>query len=287
MIRVLKNADFSDCNLGTVTLPVEDTQEALFVVGKFSNLSSEKTNKVKTLINGLVNAGIYSKLHYLMLPYVAGSVEEALQNVLIDTQVLPNIESLETEENQDNVSLDSDGLTFTSGGRINISSLIIGVLSGSEFSMGGCLKYPSDWSSNETVITRGILYTDRNNQTPRLYYNKFRQFAVNGAGFSSVTYNEQHSQSDTNVQVVSISKTAGEYACLNGFNTVRTVSINTGSYNDADVNKLEINASGSKTSQYHATQTGHYRLLFIGDVLTSSEITTFRDLIAAFCDHVM
>lgn len=84
MIRVLKNADFSNCGLGRVDLPIPTSEQADTIVGKFPNISAENEAKLRRFIDTLVYYGVYDKLLYLAIPEVASSESEAIQNVLID-----------------------------------------------------------------------------------------------------------------------------------------------------------------------------------------------------------
>lgn len=91
------------------------SQEAQAVINKFNNMSSANQDKVATFVDSLVSAGIYSKLNYLMIPTVAGSVAEGVQNVL----------SSVTPPSVSNATI-SDGLKMTGEGVIDLNSMING-----------------------------------------------------------------------------------------------------------------------------------------------------------------
>lgn len=105
MIRILKNANFSNCGLGSVPLPIPASEQAETIVGKFQNISPEKETKLRRFIDTLVHYGVYNKLLYLAIPEVANSESEAIQNVL-----------------KDNTTLLTSNVTLTSGKGIQIGN---------------------------------------------------------------------------------------------------------------------------------------------------------------------
>ena len=91
------------------------SQEAQAVINKFSNMSSANQDKVADFVDSLVSAGIYSKLNYLMIPTVAGSVSEGVQNVL-SSVAPPSISGAE---------IANGGLRLTSPICIDLSGMMV------------------------------------------------------------------------------------------------------------------------------------------------------------------
>ncbi len=276
MIHILKNADFSECNLGKVTVPVEDTPESLLVISKFPNLSDTKKNKIKAFVNALVDSGIYGKLNYLMLPYFASTVGEAIQNVLLDESSIPSV------NNMDKGVVTPNGLCFNGKGRVNIASLVKGTVSTTEFSMGGCLYIPSDVIL-DGVATMGFIYSQINaNSTSRIYWNS----ATGSSGGLALTVPGlgQKFNTDTNdckLQVLSVSNANAKVLYLENGNQVTEGDLTTSSFLEGD----GLTISGSQDGVYHHYQTGYYRMLFVGSALTIEEMSTIKDLMATLCDY--
>ena len=92
------------------------SQEAQAVINKFSNMSSANQDKVATFIDTLVTAGVYSKINYLMIPMLASSVAEGVQNVL--SSVTPSSIS--------NAEIANGGLRFTGATCIDLTGMMVG-----------------------------------------------------------------------------------------------------------------------------------------------------------------
>ena len=278
MIHILKNADFSECNLGKVTVPVEDTPESLLVISKFPNLSDTKKNKIKAFVNALVDSGIYGKLNYLMLPYFASTVGEAIQNVLLDENSIPSV------KNMDKGVVTPNGLCFTGKGRVNIATFIKGTLSTTEFSLGGCLYIPNDVVPNG-IATMGFMYTQpTGNNTTRIYWNKGLNIN-NGLAFAvpgiNTTNNQNDSQSDCKMEILSVSISNAKVLSLQTENRIVEDSLTVDSF--VEGSGLSIN--GQNDTEYHHYQSGYYRMLFAGSALTREEMSTIKDLMATLCDY--
>lgn len=159
MIRVLKNADFSNCGLGRVDLQIPTSEQADTIVGKFPNISAENEAKLRRFIDTLVYYGVYDKLLYLAIPEVASSESEAIQNVLIDraTTLLTGNTALVSGKgllvgDGTAVSYLSNGTTYpVVGTGITNADLVSNRVRGN-FSFGVYIEYPESGSYNSSAI---------------------------------------------------------------------------------------------------------------------------------------
>ena len=287
MIRILKNADFSGCGLDKIELPIPPSTEANEIVAKFQGITPEKEQKLRAFIDKLVFSGLYEELTYLGIPYVARTEEQAIQNVLLsstDTQPAA-IEGL---------TLDSDGLKFTVSqgnyrGLLVLSDYRKGTAVSGEFSMGGCIVYPTstdyNLSGGATMIRRH--YTGNDYARIVLSGNAsqaaLKAYLANGPEFAS--QNSQGSQDGNDnkaIQIISCSQALqddvqieenGGYA-LNGINTIKNIDVDT----QDDDNTPYMGGALS------ACFPGKYRLFFEGKPLTVGEIEYLRDAIKELCD---
>lgn len=98
MIIVLNKADFSQNNIGKITLPEETFQPLEItnkVLGRFSTEFSVSQKKaVDVFFRRLSNAGILTKINVLLLPLLASTIDEACMNVIDGELSVTNKDSL-------------------------------------------------------------------------------------------------------------------------------------------------------------------------------------------------
>lgn len=278
MIRVLKNANFSGCGLGKVEIPIPATSEATAVVGKFPGISAGNEAKLRNFIDKLVYQGIFQKLTYLAIPYVAGSTSEAIQNVLLD-------EGSEQPTAVANMILGKDsgnkviGLTFdaASPGVFQLQNYRKGSLEIGEFSMGTCIVYPNT-NGSKRVLGRHPNVSS----APRFdYMNSGVNALVYSGVYVSNTQGSYNGEKNKNIQILSCSTNLGENGglALNGYDNIVTL----------DATEVYSDGSGSNFLIIGGTSSvafdGHYRLIFEGMPLTTDEIAYLRDEIATLCDY--
>lgn len=285
MIRVLKLANFSDCGLGTVVVPQEDTAESIAVIGKFYNLTDNQKNKIKAFVNALVDNGIYNMLHYLSLPYFASSKEEAFCNVVKDSQTFPSTDNL------NRCSVESDGLTFISAGRVSVTNNLKGTVDFGEFSMGTFLVYPDSEktigaaSNGKNISSMDVINTAGASAAPRIYYGPPNTVSFNAtSNTNKAISNVTGSQDDANNKSIYIAGVSESN--LKNYGT----KDNTYKVEDLDISSSytqgsEFQLSGSASTEYHHFFSGHIRLVFLSDLLSTQQMATMRNLIATLCDY--
>ena len=116
MIFVLKNADFSANNIGTIPLDIEVHEETELIAARFAGMTDNTKSHLNIFVDRLIKAGIYSKLKHLMLPLVAGNVTDALQNVLTAEK--------EVIADTGYAAISSKGITFTGPGFLSLNPAI-------------------------------------------------------------------------------------------------------------------------------------------------------------------
>lgn len=87
MIIILKEADFSENNIGQIEIPVEFSELTKSVIAKYSNINSGVKVKLNTMLNTLNTAGIYSKLKVLYIPILASNLNECFIELINNYQV--------------------------------------------------------------------------------------------------------------------------------------------------------------------------------------------------------
>lgn len=94
MIIVLKEADFSQSNIGRITLPEEVYQFLPITEEVLSQFSTQFSSKQKTAVDmffrELSKGEVLSKIKILMLPLLASNLDEACVNVLTKSNVVTN-----------------------------------------------------------------------------------------------------------------------------------------------------------------------------------------------------
>lgn len=106
MIIVLNEADFSANNIGQIPNVSELSEQTLAILSNATKYPKSKWNDysqaLNTLVNGLVNAGIYDKVSLLTIPVMSKNLTECACNQktgvsVANTTAFANIYSLESD----------------------------------------------------------------------------------------------------------------------------------------------------------------------------------------------
>lgn len=283
MIRVLKNADFSNCGLGHVEIPVPQTDEANVAVGWFPYLTDEQETKLKRFIDKLVYHRIYQKLTYLAVPYLAVSLQESVNNILLGEG------AVQPSANENMNFTEEHGLYFTSttGGNFNLKPSWKSGVGGEvgEYSMGVCVEFKGTWDKNNIggpYMQRRPSYTKGFGQIKPSFSSTpgvFAGLSSDAGGYVSWIYDNS-----TGIQILSCGTNEEDEeleALALGSNGI-VASLDTTSFND--------NNNGVPYGTYIGGNNGtsypycYYRLFFDGEHLTSGEMAIMRDEIKTLCD---
>lgn len=105
MIYVNPNADYSASAIGMVEIPVVLESETQAILAKYTKtISKAEQQSLNSIVLFLKSNGLYSKLSFLALPCLAGSIPEALTNIIT------NEASDYDATVHDNVSLETYGI---------------------------------------------------------------------------------------------------------------------------------------------------------------------------------
>lgn len=244
------------------------SQEAQAVINKFSNMSSANQDKVADFVDSLVSAGIYSKLNYLMIPTVASSVAEGVQNVL----------SSVTPPSVSNATI-SDGLKMTGVGVIDLNSMINGTFDYENYTIA--IKVEHDTSVTSGVNRVLTLSTAPDTAQPTANASRFG--ITNTSSGGTLAYDGYAAQKTLNQRfgIVRHNNTAlSEAYYTNGALTTatdtKTLSENNGLY-------LSSNKTQSESS-LRGCFTGTYKILVVAGVLSDTEMSALAAAINTFLE---
>ena len=93
MIAILNGADFSENNVGRITIPVELSDWTLATIAMYANYpwNDEKRNALEMFYRSLVTEGIMEKMEYLAFPILATTFNEAINNTIAQGQNITNV----------------------------------------------------------------------------------------------------------------------------------------------------------------------------------------------------
>lgn len=260
MIQVLKNADFSSCGLGKIKISdYSDESKAAFL--KFDNLSQANKIKVGTLIDTLVDEGIYSKLHYLMLPLIASSVTEGVQNVLSDV----------TPSTINNLIVVNGGIKATEEGVINLTSYINGTPDYDDFTL--LVGTTSDSNALFKTARIATLKSSIDSNSSRVYEDRAKtdRFCYKG-------YGSAHDYTLDSIVLVSHDSTNSVEKYYNGESI--TSASDTGTCTN---NGLSLSSTyAQETDAYHAYYSGTYHIVVFADLLTDSQMISLYNAVSEF-----
>lgn len=240
------------------------SQEAQAVINKFSNMSSANQDKVADFVDSLVSAGIYSKLNYLMLPTVAGSVAEGVQNVL----------SSVTPPSVSNATI-SEGLKINSVGVIDLNSMINGTFDYQNYTIAIKVENGTSPSGSvNRVLTLGTAPTTGSpsgtasrfgitNSSSTLAYDGYAAQKVLLHGFGIVRHN------NTALSEAYYTKNA-----LTTAEDSKTISDNNGLFLSSNQTAAESNLRGNFQ--------GTYKILVVAGVLSDTEMSALATAIDTF-----
>lgn len=282
MIRILKQANFADSNIGNIDIEIDDTPQALAFVAKYSGIvaGSEDEAKAKHFINILVESGVYDKLSYLAVPMLASNVNEALQNVLLESgQPTPAA----------NMTFENHGLGFSEAGNFGLKPYRSQTMTLGNYTMGMCVQYPNPWVNSNTAMSRNTYSHSNYSRIYADYYNS-SSAGSNTPGYKVQTSNEYTStlrmgsidgSNNFGMQIISVKTTVAEGEEKFGYGLGdggEVTALNVDSVQDTrSMNNTFI---GGLNSTVFA---GRYRLFFEALPMTPAEIIIMRDAIATLC----
>lgn len=240
--------------------------EAQAALAKFSNLSSAQQTKVKDLVDALVSNGIYSKIHYLSLPLVAGTVPEALQNIL-SAETPPTIE----------FGTISNGLKFSSKGLVDLTSTINGTMDYEAITLAfaGIMDTNTPGNTSRAIVCN---HTSGQSTATRIFH-----MVTNEKCYFKGFDGEKKIDFESNNGVVVIAshdKTNSiEKYCYNSTGEITSSADTQTATNDGLVLSSSTDQSSSSYSSYFS---GTYKFVMLADTLTDAQITALNTAIRTF-----
>lgn len=267
MIIVLKTADFSGNYIEQIQLAVPDHPETDVIAARYTGISAASKTNLNVFIDALINAGIYAKLKYLMIPMLASNIADALQNVLTANK--------EVIADTGYATLSSKGVTFTNTGFLSLDPVIDAAET--DFSYGGAIvsvATPTP-STSERIFTLSSS-AQVASQFPRAYMD------INSGGtIVNIVKAENDAGATSNfingINIQSISN--GVLSYLSAADTVSTYTLQSTPVITA------LRLSGTNNSGYHQyLHSSAIRLFFIADNLTDAQMIAFYAAIKTFIE---
>lgn len=305
MIRVLKNADFSGCGLGTIELPIPASSEADDVVSKFSNISPEKEIKLRKFIDTLVYHGIYEKLLYLAIPEVANDTTEAIQNVLIDrattllttNTTLTNGKGLKIGDGTEVSYLNDSESYIPNGTGIKNADLVSNRVQG-KYSFGVLIEYPeyANYYASAIMASKNISGNPNYNKIVLKDYGADASSPGLNAYLSSndwITYAQGSLNGDNKkaIQIVSADMTIPNTPELYQSVSAKCIALSSAgvsSKEDEEFNTLPCDMQPPRMlfGDLHSSIrfNGFFKVMFEGKFLNESEVIVMRDAIVRLCE---
>lgn len=189
MIIVLNKADFSQNNIGKITLP-EETYQLLpittEVLSRFTTQFSITQQKaVDTFFRQLSNAGILSKIKVLLLPLLAANINEACMNVLDGELAVTGKDSLTLTSRKGIKPIVGKPLAHLNNDKEEILHIATYVNSIGSYVENSGTKQTQFALSNSTYLSMGKNATNSNTQPAVQISTKKLVFDINYANNNS------------------------------------------------------------------------------------------------------
>lgn len=257
----------------TINFEIEDL-DATRIVECFANITGTQQSAVKKLVKSLKAAGTFDKLSYLILPAIAGTVDEAIRNVMVDSDSIPSTTYMSLTDNLLFISKAVDVTNYIKPNTLNTTNISAGIFADFEVE-----SVPSGVYS-ETIVkinTGHILYRDGNNGccfhdgTNGSHSKTYTQ----GKGKYGISSDIDEMQS---IMVYGNKNTSDTYS-------VASFSIDpTGTITATDTASVILSSSGTGTS--YRTFTGGYKLLWVSSLLTETELVAMHKAFDEFITSV-
>lgn len=240
--------------------------EAQAALAKFSNLSSAQQAKVKNFVDTLVSNNIYSKIHYLSLPLVAGTVPEALQNIL-SAETPPTIE----------FGTISNGLKFSSKGLVDLTSTINGTMDYEAITLAfaGIMDTNTPGNTSRAIVCN---HTSGQSTATRIFHMVTNE-KCHFKGFDGEKKIDFESNNGV-VVIASHDKTNSiEKYCYDSTGEITSSADTQTATNDGLVLSSSTDQSSSSYNSYFS---GTYQFVMLADTLTDAQITALNTAIRTF-----
>lgn len=256
----------SQVGQATYTPSSQRSQQAQAVISKFANMSSANQDKVATFIDSLVSAGIYSKINYLMLPCVASSVSEAVQNVLSDT----------TPQAISNATIANGGLQFTAPTCVQLHDMMVGTPDYANYavSFAGAMD-TQQTGTQRRILTfgstpeQGTSPSGKGQSIAQLTKDSTISYVGYGAGRS---LNSRYTVCHDDTAKKEFYVTSGD---VTSADDTTTINVSDGIYLGSWIDDIE-------STTYRSLWHGTYRLFIFTNLLTESELLALENAIGTF-----
>lgn len=242
------------------------SQEAQAVISKFANMSTANKDKVATFVDTLVSAGVYSKINYLMIPTVAGSVSEGVQNVL-SSVAPPSISGAE---------IANGGLRLTSPICIDLTDMMVNSPNYANYAIGfSGISDSGATGTQRRALTFGTVPTQGTSP------GADKQYIIQEVSSGAMQYIGYGSVRNLSVRsVIRHNDTTKKESYMTSGSLVssddtKTIDVATGMYLGSWIDDIS-------TSTYRSVWHGTYRLLVFTKLLSDTELTALETAIQSF-----
>lgn len=240
----------------------------------FSGITSTQSAALKTLIRSLKLAGTFDKLSYLILPAIAGTVDEAIRNVMVDSDSIPDTTDMSLTSNLLYINTQVTVTNYIKPGTLNSKNLAMGAFVESSI---------TNW--NEGVSSEQIMKV---NGGYTMYRDKSKIGYNDGAGTSGGNHAKTFALTGCKVGMsTDFDNLSTKF--IYAEETVEPFTISPGEtipVTDTAVVRLSgPNYSGSGSTVYK-TFTGGIKLLWVSSLLTETELVATHKAFDAFITAV-
>lgn len=256
----------------TVNFDEEDL-DATRIAEYFTNITSTQQSAVKKLVKSLKAAGTFNKLSYLILPTIAGTVDEAIRNVMVDSDNIPDTTNMSLTDNLLFISKAVDVTNYIKPNTLNTTNISAGV-----FADYGVSVEQGVYSETIAKINTGhILYRDGNNGCC---------FQDGKNGTHSKTYSQGKGKYGISSDIDEM-QSIMVYGDKNISDTYSVASFPLDPNNTTTAtDTASVILSSSGTGATYRTFTGGYKLLWVSSLLTETELVAMHKAFDEFITSV-
>lgn len=238
----------------------------------FSRITITQFSALKTLIRSLKVAGTFDKLSYLILPAIADNVDEAILNVLVDSDSIPSTTYMSLTNNMLFVSNTVNVTAFVKPDTLNTRNLAMGV-----FTECSDYPFPEGAQGSETIMKVNTGYV--------VYRNGAKIGYENGVGVniekSFIDTKEKFGMSTSIDNLSSVMVYAEDTVVPSELSSSATVKV---------TDTASVLLSGPPYvdggSRYYRAFTGGFKLIWISSLLTQTELVATHEAFDAFITAV-
>ena len=250
----------------------EDDLDVIRIGECFAKITSTQSAALKTLIRSLKLAGTFDKLSYLILPAIAGTVDEAIRNVMVDSDSIPSTTDMSFTSHLLFVSNTTDVTSYIKPNTLGSTNLSMGVFV-------NCTDYPfPNGPLSEQILKVNTGYVFYRNSTQLGYEdgrssNRYKTFLQSEGKMSMST------DIDNSSTIMVYDEDSVESVALDTSKSIKATDT-------ASVKLSGVPYDPEGTARSYRAFTGGYKLLWISSLLTQTELVATHKAFDEFITSV-